>query len=72
MTNEPIDLRYESWFPTDGVSSNLRHVVPVIFSHRRPNMPGQAGHQGQGQDSYGDMNTVAQSMEVDQVSDGNA
>jgi hypothetical protein len=34
MTNEPVDLCYDTWFPTDWLSANIRHTVSVIFSHR--------------------------------------
>ena len=77
IANEPVDLFYDTWFPTDHLSANLRHTISVIFSHRqkRGNATDGSGrrrrrrrHDGQ-VDSLGATNDVAQSMDVDQVSD---
>ena len=53
MLHEPLDLQYETWFPTDWLSANLRHTVTAIFGSHVP----AAG------------TSEAGSMEVDQVSD---
>ncbi len=83
MVNEPIDLEYDTWFPTDCLSANLRQVVSVIFSEPPGNTGNGAGASapaggaageaagasgGAGASSSGG-GEVAQSMEVDQVSD---
>ncbi len=76
MANEPIDLEYDTWFPTDCLSANIRQVVSVIFSEP----PGKTASGGAAGDRSGASSAasaeatggeVAQSMEVDQVSDGN-
>ena len=33
MLHEPVDLMFDSWYPTDFLSANLRHKVSAIFSH---------------------------------------
>ena len=50
MLHEPVDLMFDSWYPTDFLSANLRHKVSAIFSHpakttsrqRRLNLSGKA------------------------------
>ncbi len=75
MVNEPVDLRYDTWFPTDWLSANLRQVVSVIFSEPSSNRrggPQSAGHSGMAAAGTGDANErgqVAQTMDVEQVSD---
>ena len=32
IVHEPVDLQYDTWFPTDWLSANLRHTVTAIFS----------------------------------------
>ena len=39
IVHEPVDLQYDTWFPTDWLSANLRHTVTAIFS----NQPSGAG-----------------------------
>ena len=36
IVHEPVDLQYDTWFPTDWVSANLRHTVTAIFSNQPP------------------------------------
>ena len=105
MSSEPVDLAYDTWYPTDWLSANLRHFITVIFSRshnpsassgarpgqrrRRRNHgqskhqqgssavdPATAGSQNAGEEEDDDDDdlededkAVAQSMEVDQVSD---
>merc|ERR1719507_2362863 len=40
IVHEPVDLQYDTWFPTDWLSANLRHTVTAIFS----NQPAGAQH----------------------------
>ena len=40
QVHDPVDLQYDTWFPTDWLSANLRHTVTAIF----PNQP--AGRSG--------------------------
>ena len=40
IVHEPVDLQYDTWFPTDWLSANLRHTVTAIFS----NQPAAAQH----------------------------
>lgn len=105
MSSEPVDLAYDTWYPTDWLSANLRHFITVIFSRshnargssgarpgqrRRRRNHGQNKHQqgssavdpgatadvgdaAEDEDDDDDLEdedkAVAQSMEVDQVSD---
>ncbi len=73
MANEPVDLEYDTWFPTDWLSANLRQKISVIFpefsQQQRAQQQQQAG-QSQQQQQAGEGAEVAHSMEVDQVSDG--
>ena len=32
IVHEPVDLQYDTWYPTDFISANLRHTVSAIFS----------------------------------------
>lgn len=50
MVHEPIDLKFDTWYPTDYLSANIRHNVSAIFSrpaespavrHRRTNPTNQ-------------------------------
>lgn len=34
IIHEPVDLKYDTWFPTDMLSANLRHTVTAIFSNQ--------------------------------------
>ena len=73
MANEPIDLEYDTWFPTDCLSANVRQIVSVIFSEPtgNANAGGSAGAAEGGEAATAqEQGEVAQSMEVDQVSDG--
>lgn len=83
MANEPIDLKYDTWFPTDFISANLRHVVSVIFSHpsedtsvaRGEGVPVSVQRQSlrdssSNNDDTDQDNGVNQGMDVDPVSDG--
>ena len=54
IVHEPVDLAYDTWFPTDWLSANLRHTVTALFS-TQPSEP--AG------------TVTSTSMEVDQVSE---
>ncbi|XP_071748159.1 E3 ubiquitin-protein ligase UBR3 isoform X3 [Lepeophtheirus salmonis] len=31
IVHKPTDLKYDTWFPTDWLSANLRHVVSALF-----------------------------------------
>ena len=33
MVHEPVDLMFDSWYPTDYLSANIRHTVSALFSH---------------------------------------
>ena len=33
MVHEPVDLMFDSWYPTDFLSANIRHTVSALFSH---------------------------------------
>ena len=79
IANEPVDLCYDTWFPTDHLSANLRHTVSVIFS-KPPNKRGPSAdgpgrrrrrrrHDGQVDSVVAGATDIAQSMDVDQVSD---
>ena len=74
MANEPVDLRYSTWFPSDCLSANLRHNVSVVFSQSSSNCQSSSrsgvGPGGRGQGAGQEETAVAQSMEVDQMSDG--
>ena len=41
IVHEPIDLQYDTWFPTDHISANLRHTVSAIFSSEDAAASGQ-------------------------------
>ena len=32
IVHEPLDLQYDTWFPTNWLSANLRHTVTALFS----------------------------------------
>ena len=70
MANEPVEWQYDTWYPTDWLSANLRHTISVIFSESTKGgaQAGRDGSDGEGTAEGG--NEVAPSMEVDQVSDG--
>ena len=34
IVHEPVDLQYDTWFPTDILSANLRHTVSAIFRNQ--------------------------------------
>lgn len=34
IVHEPVDLQYDTWYPTDYLSANLRHTVSAIFSNQ--------------------------------------
>jgi hypothetical protein len=70
MANQPVDLKYDTWFPTDWLSANLRHVVSVIFSHATN--VGSNQDFSENMDQEGMSSEVAQSTDVEQVSDGKA
>ena len=61
MVHEPVDLMFDSWYPTDYLSANLRHNVSALFSHpakgvrRRPRPSGDLA--------------TPQNMEIDRLSD---
>ena len=61
LVHEPIDLMFDSWYPTDYLSANLRHTVSALFSHpakgvrRRPRPSGDLA--------------TPQNMEIDRLSD---
>ena len=57
IVHEPVDLQYDTWFPTDFLSANLRHTVSAIFSS---------------QPSSSSSTTGTTSMEVDPVSEGSS
>ncbi len=68
MVHEPVDLLFDSWFPTDFISANLRHSVTAIFSHPAKEIA-QMQMQNRRQFS-GDRTLVAlppQSMEIDRL-----
>ena len=33
IVHEPVDLQYNTWYPTNWLSANLRHTVTAIFSN---------------------------------------
>eukprot|EP00095_Tigriopus_kingsejongensis_P006031 maker-scaffold889_size84747-snap-gene-0.19 protein:Tk06031 transcript:maker-scaffold889_size84747-snap-gene-0.19-mRNA-1 annotation:"e3 ubiquitin-protein ligase ubr3" len=33
MSSKPVDLQYDTWYPTDWLSANLRHMITVIFAN---------------------------------------
>jgi len=80
MIHEPVDLKFDSWFPTDWLSANLRHTVTAIFSHPTPVTssavaPGDGPRRTRGRSrpatqSETALTSVPQSMEIDQLSDG--
>jgi hypothetical protein len=81
MIHEPVDLKFDSWFPTDWLSANLRHTVTAIFSHASMSVtPATAVTPGDrrarrrsrtaAMQSESALISVPQSMEIDQLSDG--
>ena len=59
MVHEPVDLMFDTWYPTDYLSANIRHTVSALFSHpdkdvqrRRPLVPSAS-------------EATSQSMEID-------
>ena len=83
MIHEPVDLKFDSWFPTDWLSANLRHTVTAIFSHPSSltstavtpggTVEGTRRTRGRSRNvtpSEAALTTVPQSMEIDQLSDG--
>ena len=36
IVHEPVDLQYDTWFPTDWLSANLRYTVTAIFTNQPP------------------------------------
>ncbi len=82
MIHEPVDLKFDSWFPTDWLSANLRHTVTAIFSHpssvtstvtQGGTLEGQRRTRGRSRpaaQSETALTAVPQSMEIDQLSDG--
>ena len=36
IVHEPVDLQYDTWYPTDYLSANLRHTVTALFSDQPP------------------------------------
>lgn len=67
MANKPVEWQYDTWFPTDWLSANLRHNISVIFSESSAGESGSADAQGE---PGGNGDEVVQSMEVDPMSDG--
>ena len=43
IVHEPVDLQYDTWFPTDWLSANMRHTVTAIFSNQPASSGQQAG-----------------------------
>ena len=41
IVHEPVDLQYDTWYPTDYLSANLRHTVTALFSAQPPSSNGQ-------------------------------
>ena len=66
MVHEPVDLMFDSWYPTDFLSANLRHTVSALFSH-----PAKDENPRRRLYPSGGDGTVAlpQSMEIDRLSD---
>ena len=60
--NQPVDLIFDTWYPTDFLSANLRHSVSAIFSH-------QADRRQRIHLSGDRTVAIPQSMEIDRVSD---
>lgn len=69
MANEPVDLKYDTWYPTDWLSANLRQVVSVIFSHSS-NSSRNRNNSSTEASADGISSEIEQSMDVDQVSNG--
>ena len=68
MVHEPVDLMFDSWYPTDYLSANIRHTVSALFSH-----PAK-GSRRRPRPSGGDMverggSGGPQNMEIDRLSD---
>ena len=69
MANEPVEWQYDTWYPTDHLSANLRHTISVIFSEStkgggtRGAQAGREGSDGEGTAEGG--SEVTPSMEVD-------
>ena len=85
MENDPVDLRYGTWYANDNLSANIRYTVSAIFSRAaaKPapgdnsgalDRPGSAGASSGSTPgaaaAIGDASLVAQSMEIDQLSEG--
>jgi len=81
MIHEPVDLKFDSWFPTDWLSANLRHTVTAIFSHPSTSItPSSSVARGErhsrrrsraaAMQSETALISLPQSMEIDQLSDG--
>ena len=85
MIHEPVDLKFDSWFPTDWLSANLRHTVTAIFSHPSSltstavtpggTVEGTRRTRGRSRNVTSSetetaLTSVPQSMEIDQLSDG--
>ena len=86
MIHEPVDLKFDTWFPTDWLSANLRHTVTAIFSHPSTSITpsssvarGERPSQRSGErrrshaaamQSETALISLPQSMEIDQLLDG--
>ena len=33
MVHEPVDLMFNSWYPSDNLFTNICHTIPALFSH---------------------------------------
>ena len=33
MVHEPVDLMFNSWYPSDHLFTNICHTIPALFSH---------------------------------------
>lgn len=66
MVHEPVDLLFDSWYPTDFLSANLRHTVSAIFSHPAKEIRRRLQVSGD--------RTVAlpQSMEIDRIDENSS
>ena len=66
MVHEPVDLMFDSWYPTDFLSANLRHTVSALFSHpAKDENPRRRLYPSGGDGTV----AIPQSMEIDRLSD---
>jgi hypothetical protein len=71
MVHEPVDLLFDTWYPTDYLSANIRHNVSAIFSKTVPKGDVLARRPQPPENVSEGMIATAQSMEIDRLSDGN-